>query len=44
VIDIDSTICEVHGKAEQGASYGYTKVLGYQGEGGSRSTACGWIR
>ncbi len=29
VIDIDSTICEVHGKAKQGASYGYTKVLGY---------------
>lgn len=29
VIDIDSTICEVHGKAKQGAGYGYTKVLGY---------------
>jgi hypothetical protein len=29
VIDIDSTICEVHGKAKQGASYGYTRVLGY---------------
>jgi hypothetical protein len=28
-IDVDSTICEVHGKQEQGASYGYTKVLGY---------------
>jgi hypothetical protein len=28
-IDIDSTICEVHGKAKQGAAYGYTKVLGY---------------
>jgi hypothetical protein len=28
-IDIDSTICEVHGDAKQGASYGYTKVLGY---------------
>jgi hypothetical protein len=28
-IDIDSTICEVHGVAKQGASYGYTKVLGY---------------
>ncbi len=29
VIDIDSTICEVDGKAKQGASYGYTKKLGY---------------
>lgn len=28
-IDMDSTICEVHGKAKQGAAYGYTKVLGY---------------
>ena len=28
-IDIDSTICEVHGSHKQGASYGYTKVLGY---------------
>jgi hypothetical protein len=28
-IDLDSTICEVHGKAKQGAAYGYTKVLGY---------------
>jgi len=29
VIDLDSTICEVHGKAKQGAAYGYTKQLGY---------------
>ena len=29
VIDIDSTICEVAGKLKGGASYGYTKVLGY---------------
>jgi len=29
VIDVDSTICEVAGKAKQGAAYGYTKVLGY---------------
>lgn len=29
VIDIDSTIAEVHGKQKQGASYGYTRVLGY---------------
>jgi hypothetical protein len=28
-IDLDSTICEVYGKAKQGAAYGYTKVLGY---------------
>jgi hypothetical protein len=29
VIDLDSTICEVHGKKKQGAAYGYTKHLGY---------------
>ncbi len=29
VIDLDSTICEVHGHAKHGASYGYTKRLGY---------------
>ena len=29
VIDIDSTICEVYGHAKHGATYGYTKVLGY---------------
>ncbi len=28
-IDLDSTICEVHGKQKQGAAYGYTKVFGY---------------
>jgi Transposase DDE domain group 1 len=28
-IDLDSTICEVHGKQKQGAAYGYTRVLGY---------------
>jgi hypothetical protein len=28
-IDLDSTICEVHGKAKHGAAYGYTKILGY---------------
>ena len=28
-IDLDSTICEVFGKAKQGAAYGYTRVLGY---------------
>ena len=29
VIDLDSTSCEVHGKAKQAAGYGYTGVLGY---------------
>jgi len=29
VIDLDSTICEVHGKKKHGAAYGYTKKLGY---------------
>src|SRR5215207_11515542 len=29
VIDIDSFVGEVHGHAKQGASYGYTRVLGY---------------
>jgi hypothetical protein len=29
VVDLDSTICQVHGKQKQAASYGYTKVLGY---------------
>ena len=29
VVDLDSTICEVHGKHKQGASYGYTRRLGY---------------
>lgn len=29
VVDVDSTICQVYGKAKAGAAYGYTKVLGY---------------
>ncbi|WP_423922434.1 IS1380 family transposase [Candidatus Poriferisodalis sp.] len=29
VVDVDSTICEVHGKQKHGAAYGYTKALGY---------------
>jgi len=29
VIDLDSTICEVCGKAKHGAGYGYTRKLGY---------------
>jgi len=29
VIDIDSTIAEVHGHDKQGAGYGYTRQLGY---------------
>lgn len=28
-MDLDSTICEVHGHQKQGASYGYTRQLGY---------------
>jgi Transposase DDE domain group 1 len=28
-IDLDSTICEVHGNYKGGAAYGYTGVLGY---------------
>ncbi len=28
-IDLDSTICEVHGSSKHGAGYGYTGVLGY---------------
>mgnify|MGYP001817714434 CR=1 FL=1 len=29
VVDVDSTICEVHGYHKQGAAYGYTRKLGY---------------
>jgi hypothetical protein len=29
VVDVDSTVCEVEGRAKQGAAFGYTKVLGY---------------
>jgi Transposase DDE domain group 1 len=28
-IDLDSTVCEVHGDHKQGAAYGYTRTLGY---------------
>jgi hypothetical protein len=28
-IDVDSTICEVHGHHKGGAAYGYTRTLGY---------------
>lgn len=28
-VDLDSTVCEVHGKSKQGAAYGHTGVLGY---------------
>jgi hypothetical protein len=28
-IDLDSTVCEVHGKLKQGAAYGYTRRFGY---------------
>jgi hypothetical protein len=29
IVDVDSTICELHGYQKQGAAYGYTRVLGY---------------
>ena len=28
-LDLDSTVCEVFGRAKHGAAYGHTKVLGY---------------
>ncbi len=28
-VDLDSTVCEVHGKSKHGAAYGHTKVWGY---------------
>ena len=28
-LDLDSTVCEVHGRAKHGAAYGHTGVLGY---------------
>jgi hypothetical protein len=28
-IDLDSTVCQVHGYHKQGAAYGYTRTLGY---------------
>jgi Transposase DDE domain group 1 len=28
-IDLDSTVCQVHGDHKQGAAYGYTRKLGY---------------
>lgn len=28
-IDMDSTVCQVHGHQKQGAAFGYTRVLGY---------------
>jgi hypothetical protein len=29
IIDLDSTVCQVHGYHKQGAAYGYTHTLGY---------------
>jgi hypothetical protein len=37
VLDVDSTICRVEGNNKQGASYGYTKVLGYHPLLGTRA-------
>jgi hypothetical protein len=28
-MDLDSTVCQVHGYHKQGAAYGYTRTLGY---------------
>jgi hypothetical protein len=28
-VDLDSTICEVHGRQKHGAAYGYTRTFGY---------------
>ena len=36
-IDLDSTICPVHGDKKEGAAFGYTKVLGYHPLLGTRS-------
>lgn len=38
VVDLDSTICEVHGKQKQAAGYGYTKRLGYHPLVATRAT------
>jgi hypothetical protein len=37
-IDVDSTVCEVHGHAKGGAAYGYTRRLGYHPLLASRPT------
>ena len=31
-VDVDSTICEVHGYAKQGAGYGYTRQRGHRAD------------
>jgi hypothetical protein len=36
-VDLDSTICEVHGKQKSGAAYGYTRALGYHSLVATRS-------
>jgi hypothetical protein len=43
-IDLDSTICQVHGEQKQGAAYGYTKVLGYHPLYGSPDNGGMWRR
>jgi hypothetical protein len=37
IIDVDSTICPVHGDHKQGAAFGYTHVLGYHPLLGTRA-------
>src|SRR4030095_16056238 len=36
-MDLDSTVCEVHGRAKSGAAYGYTHQLGYHPPLGRRA-------
>jgi hypothetical protein len=38
-IDLDSTVCPVHGHAKQGATYGYTHRLGYHPLVASRASS-----
>ena len=37
-VDLDSTVCEVCGKAKHGAAYGHTKVSGLSPAGGGALT------
>ena len=42
-VDLDSTVCEVCGRAKHGAAYGHTKVLGYHPLVAVRSDSCGGV-
>src|SRR6266496_92595 len=39
-MDLDSTVCEVHGYHKQGAAYGYTHTLGYHPLVATRADSC----